>query len=75
VFGTGERVSRSAPLGSRGGTLSADTGPVLLTVREVAKILRVCRATVYAMLERGELEQARVSNAIRVLLHPQAKQH
>jgi excisionase family DNA binding protein len=42
--------------------------PRLLTVREVAVILRVCTATVYSMVERGELEHARVSNSIRVLV-------
>ncbi len=40
----------------------------LLTVREVAERLRVCRATVYAMVERGELPNVRVSNAVR--FHP-----
>jgi excisionase family DNA binding protein len=43
-------------------------GPVLLTVREVATALRVCTATVYGILERGELEHVRVSNAIRVVV-------
>ncbi|MDP1916256.1 MAG: helix-turn-helix domain-containing protein [Myxococcales bacterium] len=38
----------------------------LLTVREVAELLKVSTATVYAMVERGELEHARVANAIRV---------
>ena len=37
------------------------------TVREVAAMLRVCTATVYDMIERGELEHVRVSNAIRVV--------
>jgi excisionase family DNA binding protein len=40
----------------------------LLTVREVAARLGVCRATVYAMVERGELPFIRVSNAVR--FHP-----
>ncbi len=39
-----------------------------LTVKEVAGILRVCTATVYAMIERGELPHVRVSNAIRVVV-------
>lgn len=43
-----------------------------MTVKEVAKALRVCTATVYGMIERGELEHVRVSNAIRVVL-PAAK--
>ncbi|MBN1604987.1 MAG: helix-turn-helix domain-containing protein [Polyangiaceae bacterium] len=38
----------------------------LFTVKEVAAILRVCTATVYSMIERGELEHVRVSNSIRV---------
>jgi len=40
----------------------------LMTVREVAAALRVCTATVYSMIERGELEHVRVSNAIRVVV-------
>jgi excisionase family DNA binding protein len=39
----------------------------VLTVAEVAAVLKVSRATVYAMVERGELESFRVSNAIRIL--------
>jgi excisionase family DNA binding protein len=38
----------------------------LLTVREVAERLGVCSATVYALVERGELGHVRVSNAIRI---------
>ena len=33
---------------------------------EVAAVLRVSKATVYAMVERGELEHFRVVNSIRV---------
>jgi excisionase family DNA binding protein len=40
----------------------------LLTVREVAERLAVCTATVYALVERGEIRHLRVSNAIRI--HP-----
>jgi len=40
----------------------------LMTVKEVAKALRVCTATVYGMIEKGELEHFRVSNAIRVVV-------
>jgi excisionase family DNA binding protein len=43
---------------------------VLLTVKEVAEILRVCTATVYSMVERGELKHVRVSNAIRIVVGP-----
>jgi excisionase family DNA binding protein len=35
-------------------------------VREVAALLGVCTATVYALCERGELLHVRVSNAIRI---------
>lgn len=38
----------------------------VLTVREVAALLKVSTATVYAMVERGELEHFRVVNSIRV---------
>jgi excisionase family DNA binding protein len=38
----------------------------LLTVREVAEELAVCRATVYALIERGELERVWVGNSIRI---------
>jgi excisionase family DNA binding protein len=38
----------------------------VLTVREVATLLKVSTATVYAMVERGELAHFRVTNAIRV---------
>jgi excisionase family DNA binding protein len=40
----------------------------LLTVRQVAKVLGVCPATVYRLCDRGELAHYRVSNAIRVNL-------
>jgi len=42
---------------------------VLLTVKETAKLLGVCLATVYAMVERGEIEHVRVSNMIRIVVH------
>jgi excisionase family DNA binding protein len=37
-----------------------------LTVREVAAILRVSRATVYTMVQRRDLGCIRVANAIRI---------
>ncbi|XXF81236.1 helix-turn-helix domain-containing protein [Myxococcaceae bacterium GXIMD 01537] len=39
----------------------------LLTVREAAERLGVCRATVYRMCERGELPHVRISNTVRVV--------
>jgi excisionase family DNA binding protein len=38
----------------------------LLTMREVADRLRVCRATVYKLCDAGELAHVRIANAIRV---------
>ena len=38
----------------------------LLTVRQVAKLLGMCPATVYRLCDRGELPHYRVRNAIRV---------
>jgi len=49
----------------------SDTGAAgawAFTVKEVAAILRVCTATVYAMVERGELRHVRVRNAIRIVV-------
>jgi excisionase family DNA binding protein len=41
--------------------------PRYLTVREVAERLRVCRATVYRMIDEGRLPAVRVSSgAIRI---------
>jgi excisionase family DNA binding protein len=37
-----------------------------LTVRDVAERLRVCTATVYALVKRGGLEHVRVANCIRI---------
>jgi excisionase family DNA binding protein len=38
----------------------------LLTAREVAQHLGVCRDTVYELCAKGELPHARVLNAIRI---------
>jgi excisionase family DNA binding protein len=40
----------------------------LLTVQDVAEILRVSTATVYALVARRELMHVRVGNAIRVTI-------
>jgi excisionase family DNA binding protein len=45
---------------------SADRLRTLLTVREVAALLRVSTATVYELCARGKLRHVRVLNAIRV---------
>ena len=42
------------------------SGRPLLSVRQVAKLLGVCPATVYGLCDRGELPHFRVLNAIRV---------
>jgi excisionase family DNA binding protein len=39
---------------------------VLLTVREVADALKVCRATVYALVDRGQLERIWVGASMRI---------
>jgi excisionase family DNA binding protein len=39
----------------------------MLTVRQVAARLNVCRATVYEFCERGSLPYVRVGNCVRVL--------
>jgi excisionase family DNA binding protein len=38
----------------------------LLSVRQVAKLLGVCSATVYGLCEQGNLPHFRVLNAIRI---------
>jgi excisionase family DNA binding protein len=43
-----------------------EASAALLTVREVAALLSVATATVYDLVERGELAHVRVSNAIRI---------
>jgi excisionase family DNA binding protein len=47
------------------GEVSRSARP-LLSVRQVTKILGVCRATVYRLCDRGELPHFRILNAIRV---------
>jgi excisionase family DNA binding protein len=41
-------------------------GNALLTVQEVAAILRVCRDTVYRLCAKGQLPHVRILNAIRI---------
>src|SRR4029077_8755384 len=38
----------------------------LLTVQEVASLLRVCRTTVYSLCERGQLAHTRIGASIRI---------
>ncbi len=70
VENAGSRRGFSSPfLQAAGpGAAALRIGGVLefLTVREVARALRVCTATVYRMCERGELGHVRAANAIRV---------
>ena len=63
----GKRL-RLLPPGNPGGTgdRTGSPTPHLLTIREVAARLRVCRATAYKLCERGELPHLRIANAIRV---------
>jgi excisionase family DNA binding protein len=37
-----------------------------LTVKEAAALLKVCRDTIYRLVERGELVHVRVGNVIRI---------
>jgi excisionase family DNA binding protein len=39
---------------------------VLLTVRQAAATLQVSTATIYRLVERGELAHIRVANSIRI---------
>ncbi len=52
--------------------LPRSTGPdlrptQLLSVREVARLLGLCRASIYRLVERGELPAIRIGNSIRFL--------
>ena len=38
----------------------------MLTVKQVAKLLQVCNATVYKLCDKGELAHARILNSIRI---------
>jgi len=49
-----------------GNAASRRVNSYLLTVREVASLLRVCRATVYSLCERGQLAHTRLGASIRI---------
>lgn len=40
--------------------------PELLTVTEVAEVLRICKMTIYRAAKEGELDSIRVGRSIRV---------
>ncbi len=55
----------------RGGLASfapEDLPEAMLTVRQVARLLALSRATVYKMIDSGELPHVRFSNAVRISL-------
>ena len=64
-------VSGNEPISNASFTFHAQNSELncaYLTVREVAERLRVCRATAYRMIDRGQLQALRVSSgAIRVI--------
>jgi excisionase family DNA binding protein len=47
--------------------LVPSVSPGLLSVRDVARLLNVSKATVYKLVARGDLPHVRVSSAIRVV--------
>ena len=57
---------RGASLGPREAARLALVHGGVLTVRDVAHVLQVSTATVYAMVDAGELPSFRVLNSIRV---------
>ncbi len=58
-----DRPESWAPVGRASVALGVERLP---TVRQVAALLGVCRATVYGMVERGELPHLRLGSLIRV---------
>lgn len=58
-----DRTESWAPVGRAPPLLGVER---LLTVMQVAALLGVCRATVYAMVERGELPHLRFGAVIRI---------
>jgi excisionase family DNA binding protein len=57
-----DRTESWAPVGRASAVLGVEH---LLSVRQVAALLGVCRATVYAMVSRAVLPHVRVGNLIR----------
>jgi excisionase family DNA binding protein len=51
------------PKRGRGGLTATDAGDELLTVKEIAAELKVCTATVYKIIDSGQLPHARVLNS------------
>ncbi|WP_308197184.1 helix-turn-helix domain-containing protein [Anaeromyxobacter sp. SG66] len=49
--------------------LGASSKDQLLTIREVTPILRMSTATVYKLVQSGELATIRVGNSIRIPRH------
>ena len=68
----GQRTNSPPPVGTDSTKTSERGAPVvrelrqLLTVREVAARLAVSRATVYGLIDRGELERVWVVTSLRV---------
>ncbi len=57
-----DRTESWAPVGRASLLLGVER---LLTVKEVATLLGVCRATIYSMGERGDLSHLRLGSLIR----------
>ncbi len=68
--GAGPIVGTVSTVSSRGTAPALRTSlrpiEVLLTVREVAEALKVCRATIYALVDRGQLERVWVGASMRI---------
>jgi excisionase family DNA binding protein len=63
----GAPLVQTSPLGSGIGLVqTATSAPTFLRPREVAERLAVCTATVYTLIERGELQAVRVGSSLRV---------
>jgi excisionase family DNA binding protein len=77
VFGSarGKLGEASTDRGSRRGpgTEQEHGELALITVKETAKLLGLCSATVYAMVERGEIAHVRLRNKIQVVVRARAR--